>query len=67
MTAEEMLGIKEKATEETLQSIDITLKRIENHLQQNSVIITLKRDDIDLDVLSKTVSIRLQEALKELP
>lgn len=62
-----MLGIKEKATEETLQSIDITLKRIENHLQQNSVIITLKRDDIDLDVLSKTVSIRLQEALKELP
>lgn len=67
MTAEEALGIKEKATEETLQSIDSTLKRIENHLKQNQVIITLKRDDIDLDVLSKTVSIRLQEALKELP
>ena len=29
MTPEEMLGIKEKATEKTLQSIDSTLKRIE--------------------------------------
>lgn len=29
MTAEEALGIKKSATEETLQSIDSTLKRIE--------------------------------------
>lgn len=29
MTPEELLGIRERATEETLQSIDNTLKRIE--------------------------------------
>ena len=32
MTPEEALGIKQKATEETLQSIDSTLKRIEKLL-----------------------------------
>lgn len=32
MTPEEALGIKKTATEETLQSIDSTLKRIENLL-----------------------------------
>ena len=40
MTPEEMLGIKKPATEETLQSIDSTLKRIEAILlsaQQQSV------------------------------
>ena len=32
MTVEESLGIKKPATEETLQSIEATLKRIENIL-----------------------------------
>lgn len=34
MTAENALGIKKPATEETLQSIDCTLKRIEAILRQ---------------------------------
>lgn len=34
MTVEEALGIKKQATEETLQSIDSTLKRIEVILRQ---------------------------------
>ena len=36
MTNFEALGIKEKATEETLQSIDSTLKRIEKLLSNKT-------------------------------
>lgn len=36
MTPEEALGIKQPATEETLQSIDSTLKRIEKLLSKES-------------------------------
>ncbi len=41
MKPEEVLGIKEKATEETLQSIDSTLKRIEIILQSQTQSVSL--------------------------
>ena len=39
----EILGIKESATEETLQSIDSTLKRIEKILLENN----MQSSDVD--------------------
>lgn len=45
MAPEEALGIKKPATEETLQSIDSTLKRIETilHLVQNQLSVLADR------------------------
>lgn len=44
MTPEEALGIKKPATEETLRSIDRTLKRIEAILLRNAM-----PDNIEID------------------
>lgn len=42
MTPEEALGIKQPATEETLQSIDSTLKRIEKILLEQGQLVNVK-------------------------
>lgn len=43
ISPEEALGISEKATEETLQSIDRTLKRIADILEQKYTITPLQQ------------------------
>lgn len=54
----EILGIKESATEETLQSIDGTLKRIEKILNNYSNNILL-----DASVLAKEINHQLSEEM----
>lgn len=54
----ESLGIKESATEETLQSIDGTLKRIEKILNNYSNNILL-----DASVLAKEINHQLSEEM----
>lgn len=54
----EIIGIKESATEETLQSIDGTLKRIEKILNNYSNNILL-----DASVLAKEINHQLSEEM----
>lgn len=60
MRPEDVLGIKDKATEETLQSIDSTLKRIEVILRQEQAI---KHSELkkDLETLRTIAECQIQK------
>lgn len=65
-TPEELLGIKKPATEETLQSIDSTLKRIADILEKEYSISPLQRiRESSEAVLRQPVELHLQPIITQ--